>query len=91
MAAGVASGVVALVLEANRHGGAPPLTPNAVKAILQYTATSLTTNNPDALTQGAGEINAAGAVALAGQIDTTAPLGGWWLTGGVDESTQFWR
>ena len=33
MAAGVASGVVALVLQAN-HG----LTPNAVKAVLEYTA-----------------------------------------------------
>jgi serine protease AprX len=89
MAAGVVSGVVALVLEANRQVGAPPLTPNAVKAILQYTATSVTTNSPDVLTQGVGQINAAGAVALAGQVDTTAPLGGWWLKSGVDESTPF--
>jgi subtilisin family serine protease len=89
MSAGVVSGVVALMLEANRHLGAPALTPNAVKAILQYTATPLTPNNPDALTQGAGEINAAGAVALARQVDTTASLGGWWLKNGVDESTAF--
>ena len=33
MAAGVASGVVALVLHANRD-----LTPNAVKAVLEYTS-----------------------------------------------------
>ena len=89
MAAGVVSGVVALVLEANRHSGAPPLTPNAIKAILQYTATSMTVNNPDTLTQGAGQINAGGAVALARAIDTRAPLGEWWLTTGVDESTRF--
>ena len=89
MAAGVVSGVVALVLEANRHSGAPPLTPNAIKAILQYTATSMTVNNPDTLTQGAGQINAGGAVALARTIDTRAPLGEWWLTSGVDESTRF--
>ncbi|MEO8259114.1 MAG: S8 family serine peptidase [Acidobacteriota bacterium] len=89
MAAGVASGVVALVLEANRQGGAPSLTPNAVKAILQYTATAVTANRPDTLTQGVGQINAHGAVALATQLDTTVPLGGWWLKSGVDESTQF--
>src|SRR6185295_18994342 len=89
MSAGVVSGVVALMLEANRQDGAPALTPNAVKAILQYTATPLTANNPDTLTQGAGQINAAGAVALASQVDTAAPLGEWWLQNGVDESTQF--
>ena len=89
MAAGVVSGVVALVLEANRHSGAPSLTPNAVKAILQYTATAVTVNNPDTLTQGVGQINAGGAVALARQVDTTVPLGEWWLASGVDESTQF--
>ena len=41
MAAGVASGVVALVLDAHNRNGfnqQPPLTPNAVKAILEYTA-----------------------------------------------------
>jgi serine protease AprX len=58
MAAPVVSGTVALMLEAN-----PKLTPNAVKAILQYTAelrpsTSL-------LVQGAGVLNARGAVRFA--------------------------
>ena len=41
MAAAVATGVVALVLEANRSANlvaGPALTPNAVKAVLQFTA-----------------------------------------------------
>jgi subtilisin family serine protease len=40
MAAAVASGAVALILEAQRvaHPGTPALTPNAVKAILQYSS-----------------------------------------------------
>jgi len=51
----VVAGTVALMLQAN-----PALSPNAVKAILQYTATS----HPDydALTQGAGFVNAQAAV-----------------------------
>jgi serine protease AprX len=58
MAAPVVSGTVALMLEAN-----PALTPNAVKAILQYTAQVRPVEHP--LTQGAGLLNAAGAVRLA--------------------------
>jgi hypothetical protein len=58
MAAPVVSGTVALMLQAN-----PSLTPNAVKAILQYTAGS--SSQYDRLTQGAGFLNAAGAVTLA--------------------------
>ena len=58
MAAPVVAGTVALMLEAN-----PSLTPNAVKAILQYTAQEYP--NHDALTQGAGFLNAVGAVRLA--------------------------
>ena len=57
MAAPVVSGTVALMLQAN-----PSLTPNLVKAILQYTAQKY---NYDALTQGAGFVNAQGAVQLA--------------------------
>jgi serine protease AprX len=57
-AAPVVSGSVALMLQAN-----PALTPNAVKAILQYTAQIYP--GYDALTQGAGFLNTAGAVALA--------------------------
>ena len=57
MAAPVVSGAIALMLEAN-----PALTPNAVKAILQYTAQALAGDNP--LEQGAGLLNARGAVRL---------------------------
>jgi serine protease AprX len=58
VAAPVVSGTVALLLQAN-----PALTPNAVKAILQYT--SQVYPGYDALTQGAGFLNAKGAVDLA--------------------------
>jgi serine protease AprX len=54
----VVSGTVALMLQAN-----PALTPNAVKAILQYTAQPYA--GYDALTQGAGFLNALGAIELA--------------------------
>jgi serine protease AprX len=57
MAAPVVSGTVALMLEAN-----PSLTPNMVKAILQYTAQVY--NGYDHLTQGAGFLNTLGAVRL---------------------------
>ena len=58
MAAPVVSGTVALMLQAN-----PSLTPNAVKAILQYTSQ----NSPlyNALTEGSGLLNAHGAVRMA--------------------------
>jgi serine protease AprX len=58
MAAPVVAGTVALMLQAN-----PTLTPNAVKAILQFTAE--TRAGSDHLTQGAGFLNARGAVELA--------------------------
>ena len=57
MAAPVVSGTVALMLQAN-----PNLTPNLVKAILQYTAEIHSGYN--ALEQGAGFLNALGAVRL---------------------------
>jgi serine protease AprX len=58
MAAPAVAGSVALMLEAN-----PALTPNLVKAILQYTAQV----HPDynALTQGAGFLNTMGAIEMA--------------------------
>jgi len=58
MAAPVVAGAVALMLEAN-----PALTPNAVKAILQYTAQA--DANESVLAQGAGLLNARGALRLA--------------------------
>ena len=57
MSAPVVSGTVALMLEAN-----PKLTPNAVKAILQYTAQLKSSTSM--LVQGAGMLNASGAVRL---------------------------
>jgi subtilisin family serine protease len=58
MAAPVVAGTAALMLQAN-----PGLTPNAVKAILQYTAETSPSFND--LEQGAGFLNAQGAVQLA--------------------------
>jgi serine protease AprX len=58
MSAPVVTGTVALMLQAN-----PALTPNAVKAILQYTAQFYA--GYDRLTEGAGFLNAKGAVELA--------------------------
>ena len=58
MAAPVVSGTVALMLQAN-----PSLTPNFVKAILQYTAQPYPGYKP--LEQGAGFLNTLGAVQLA--------------------------
>ncbi len=66
MAAPVVSGVVAQMLQAN-----PTLTPNAVKAILQYTAEQYRGYKP--LEQGAGFLNAVGAVRLARFYATAAP------------------
>lgn len=58
MSAPIVSATVALMLQAN-----PSLTPNLVKAILQFTAESRAGYN--ALTEGAGFLNARGAVELA--------------------------
>ncbi len=58
MSAPVVAGTVALMLQAN-----PALTPNAVKAILQFTAQA--DPDVDPLTQGVGFLNADGAVRLA--------------------------
>ena len=66
MAAPVVTGTVALMIQAN-----PGLTPNLVKAILQYTAEE--SPSYDALTQGAGFLNARGAVDLAKYFATAEP------------------
>jgi serine protease AprX len=72
MASPVVSGTIALLLQAN-----PALTPNQVKAVLQFTAE--TRDGYDGLTQGAGFLNARGAVELAqslasgGAFDAAAP------------------
>jgi subtilisin family serine protease len=75
MAAPVVAGTVALILQAN-----PALTPNAVKAILQYTAQPYP--GYDVLTQGAGFLNAQGAAQLAqffaAPPDTASPSSTAW-------------
>jgi serine protease AprX len=65
-AAPVVAGTVALMLEAN-----PSLTPNAVKAILQYTAEMY--DGHSYLAQGAGFLNARGAVDLALSLNMWPP------------------
>ena len=67
MAAPAVSGTVALMLQAN-----PSLTPNAVKAILQYTAQAYSSYDP--LTQGAGFLNAKGAVQLARHLASPSAI-----------------
>jgi hypothetical protein len=69
MAAPVVTGTVALMLQAN-----PSLTPNSVKAILQYTAERH--GGYDPLTEGAGFLNAVGAVQLA-QYFGSPSIGGY--------------
>jgi subtilisin family serine protease len=76
MAAPAVAGTVALMLQAN-----PTLTPNLVKAILQYTAQQYP--GYDALRQGAGFLNAFGAVRLArfyasNQPGSTMPVQSSW-------------
>jgi len=66
MAAPVVSGTVALMLQAN-----PNLTPNLIKAILQYTAQQYPGYN--SLRQGAGFLNTLGAVRLAMFYKTNKP------------------
>src|SRR5438093_9037641 len=66
MASPVVAGTVALMLQAN-----PSLTPNAVKAILMYTAQQRSAYN--ALTEGAGFLNTLGAVRLARFYATAEP------------------
>jgi serine protease AprX len=73
MATAVTSGVVALLIERHRQVSSVPLTPNDVKAVLQFTA--IPVNGADVLTQGAGAVNPPGALAvvgvLTGNADTT--------------------
>lgn len=77
------AGAVALMLQAN-----PALAPNTVKGALMYTAERLdlrdAAGNPlsrglSLLTQGAGSLNAVGAVELAAKIDASAAVGTAWL------------
>ena len=84
MATAVGSGVVALMIEGHRtaHPYTPALSPNAVKAMMQYSAFDVRNDlgiEYDPLRQGAGALNGAGSVALARAVDTTAKTGSYWL------------
>ncbi len=87
MATAVTTGTVALMLEASRSANdyptGPSLTPNATKAILQYTAFDVRDASGasyDALRQGGGALNAKGAIDFGRAIDTSAATGEMWLT-----------
>ena len=82
MASPVVSGTIALMLQAN-----PALTPNLVKAILQFTAESRVGDN--ALTQGAGFLNTRGAVELAQSL-TGSLVAGPTLAGPTVPDTAPW-
>jgi len=80
MAAPQVAGVIALMLEA-----APSMDPNTIKGVLMYTAEHLPlglSSGLDLLTQGAGALNAPGAVDLAGRLNHSAAIGSAWLTSG---------
>ncbi|HET9267714.1 MAG TPA: S8 family serine peptidase [Vicinamibacterales bacterium] len=84
MATAVGSGVVALMIEQHRLADpyTPALTPNTVKAMLQYSALAVRNDlglEYDPLREGAGALNGAGAVALARSVDTTSRTGSYWL------------
>ena len=67
MASPIVTGTIALMLQAN-----PSLTPNMVKAILEYTAEARP--GYDALTEGAGFLNARGAVEAAAALAGGTPV-----------------
>jgi serine protease AprX len=83
MAAGVATGMVVRVLQANHD-----LTPNALKMVLQYSSIPVKGDDgyADALTQGAGSI-VGGALTLARAINPAAPVGSNWLVASVAPSS----
>jgi serine protease AprX len=70
MATAVTTGVVALMIEKHRQVSSVALTPNDVKAVLQFTAIPVNGPDgaPDVLTQGAGAINPPGAIAVAAAL-----------------------
>jgi serine protease AprX len=96
MASAVTTGSVALLLEANRaanyYPSHPSLTPNAVKAILQYTSVGIHDAaglEYNVLRGGAGSLNAKGAIDLGRTIDTSVAAKKWWLTATPNRWTNF--
>jgi serine protease AprX len=90
MAAGVVSGAVALVLEGAKQTFGQKPTPNAVKAMLQFSAFPLSKSNGDAydvLTQGVGSLNVPGAIAMARALNPAVPVGTSWVAGAIPLTT----
>ncbi|MGE3843156.1 MAG: S8 family serine peptidase, partial [Vicinamibacterales bacterium] len=78
MATAVVSGTVALMIEGARAQFGVEPTPNALKAMLQHTAFPMSDAGGhayDVLTQGAGGLNAIGAVTLAQALDPRVAAG----------------
>jgi serine protease AprX len=74
------------------YPGAPELKSNAIKALLQYSATQIHKEDGapyGPLEQGAGLVNGLGAIALAYSIDTTKAAGEYWATYDMPPSTNF--
>ncbi len=87
MATAVTTGSIALLVEANRAANyypqRPSLTPNAVKAILEYTALGIHDDagvEYDPLRKGSGSLNAIGAINLGRTVKTGTSTGSYWLT-----------
>jgi hypothetical protein len=89
MAAGVTSGIVANLIDTNRRdeGMDAVLTPNTIKAMLMFSAIPVVDPDPATpvqLEQGAGSINAGGAIRLAKAINPRTAKGLPWLQEGVE-------
>src|ERR1041385_2080029 len=92
MAAGVESGLVAVVLEARAITNSPRLTRNAIKAFTEYSAMTMhdaTGTVYDRLTQGAGRVNGQGLLKLARSVNTAAQIGTPWLTTAITPSSAY--
>jgi serine protease AprX len=90
MASAVTSGVVALMIEANRLDNFNTrLAPNTVKLLLQYSALQVSKSSSTIeLIEGAGGINAAGAIELARAIDPSTKVNGLWLESGITTASR---
>jgi serine protease AprX len=91
MATGVVSGTVAIMIEHARltYGVRP--SHNTIKAMLQFSALPLSSPGGaryDALTQGAGALNALGAAVVASGIDPRVDAGSYWATGWVPTTSD---
>lgn len=80
MAAPVVAGATAMMLSVT-----PDLTPNAVKAMLMYTAEK----KGVLLGVGAGEVNIVGAMDLATSVNPNAATGQYWLTSNTALATPY--